>query len=112
MTLSYQFTKAIITYKHYCTKDKLECDIKDRDNLHTVYKSLQEIANQGYQPILQLTCHFNSVVDSTLGRSQSTAQTTGQILQQTATQRQLSALGEVVQSEVVTGNPGPLITEK
>jgi hypothetical protein len=112
MTLSYRFTEAVITYEHCRTKDELECDIKDGDNLHTVYESLQEIANRGYQPILRLTCHFNGVVDSTPGRSQSTARTTGQIPRQTATQRQLSALGEVVQSEVVTGNPGPLITEK
>jgi hypothetical protein len=40
MMLSYWFTEAVITYEYCCTKDELECDIKDRDNLYTVYELL------------------------------------------------------------------------
>jgi hypothetical protein len=52
LNLSYQYTEAVITHEKCRAQDQSKCDIKDGENLNSVYELLQEIQNNGFQPVL------------------------------------------------------------
>jgi hypothetical protein len=119
LKLSYQYTEAIVTHEKCRAQDQLKCDIKDGDNLESVYGLLQEILDQGHQPILRLTCHFNGVYapDAVQFASQAASQNTVTLnpertSRQSTTQMQRNGPGEFLEPESITRNPGPMIAEK
>jgi hypothetical protein len=115
LTLLYQYTEAVVTHKKCRVLDQYKCDIKDGEKLQDVYKLLQNIQDSGFKPILRLTCHFNRVKPLptvSQSTSQSASQTPIRLPRQTATQRQLNNLGEVVESESATGNTGLKVSKR
>jgi hypothetical protein len=119
LNLSYQYTEAVITHEKCRAQDQSKCDIKDGENLNSVYELLQEIQNNSFQPILRLTCYFNGTEPPLLvqGTPQSASQPLtmripGRAPRQSTTTQQLNNLGELLESESVTGNPGPKIAER